>query len=86
MDIRPSSSNTMVGMPGQDRRRPIELLGDEDAGYLMGKGQPAERQDDVRPGPQILADAVGTADQKAEIAFCRHRASGRSCGRTPRTP
>ena len=55
----------MIGMAGEDRRRPIELLEQHDAGKRVGPGQLAETEGQSRLIAQLVSEAVGAADDKA---------------------
>ena len=57
----------MIGVPGKDGRRTVELLREHCAGKAVGQSHWPEREKQVRLGPHSLAMPVGTTDQKGRM-------------------
>src|SRR5688500_4323286 len=57
----------MIGMAGQDRRRPINLLHQHDPHQLMGPGRRAEREHSLHLAPQFRRKSVRPADHKYNV-------------------
>src|SRR5690606_40825836 len=58
----------MVGVPGQDRARAVQLLDQQQLGQPVGQGQLRERQLLVGELAILVAEAVGVADRKVDAA------------------
>ena len=56
----------MIGMTGKDGLRPVDLLGQHDAGKPMGQDQRAERQAEIGFAQGLLPEPIGAADQKRQ--------------------
>src|SRR5919202_2494255 len=75
----------MIGMTGENRHGPVDLLGQEDAHEEMRPGRGAEGERKRRAAPDQGAVAVGTADQEARgrspLVAQRRQAAGEARAR-----
>ena len=72
-------------MAGEDGDRAVDLLGEHDAGELVGKGDESEREQEVGALAGGVGPAVGRADGEHQRAGCRRRADARCARRNPPT-
>lgn len=63
----------MVGLSPDDGEGAIKLLGEDCTDHLMGKGHPRKGNHGIAAVIDILAETIGTADDKHDVAG---RASG----------
>jgi hypothetical protein len=56
----------VVGVAGEDGEGAVELLGEDDAGQLVGQGDESEREEEVGPGAGGGGPAVGWTDGEDE--------------------
>src|SRR5579875_1084934 len=57
----------MIRVPGKNRERAIELLGEHKAGERMGHRHGSERQQQLRAAPRLFAPAAGRSDSKDQV-------------------
>lgn len=57
----------MIGVTGENRERPIDLLGRHDAHQLVRPGHGTEREDEIGFGAEVGIESVGTADDETDL-------------------
>jgi len=57
----------MIRVPGEQRRRAVELLGQENPHDLVRPGHPPQRDGPARPLPKTLAKPVRTPDHDCQV-------------------
>ena len=72
----------MIGVPGEDRRGPVQLFREHDASELMGPGHASERKRVHGPRREIGGMAVGTAEREDNLPMARIAQVGEPIGKS----